>query len=206
MPWHHLAYRSTKAQQLENPFLQTCQQWEKVNVPIQTSSQLQTFEKCVAEGEWSNFLRCDTFESPLTLVCYRYFSDDCSCHFWFLVIGAHAPSLWLPVKSPSSVVDWEPDWPGIKIKKTTKKNMLTLSTDLEHRSITDMAAVQWQATEAAAPVRSSGQMAVVNAEAQSVDVIHSTSMHKDNFAGLCRSPQRSQRVTKALFFIKWTSS
>lgn len=54
-----------------------------------------------------------------------------------------------------------------------------------------MAAVLWQATEARAPIRSSGQMAVVNAEAQSVDVILSSSMHKDNFAGLCRSPQKS---------------
>lgn len=56
--------------------------------------------------------------------------------------------------------------------------MLTLSADLEHRSITDMAAVLWQATEAAAPVRSSGQMAVVNAEAQCADVAHSPSVHK----------------------------
>lgn len=45
--------------------------------------------------------------------------------------------------------------------------MLTLSTDLERRGITDMAAVLWQETEAAAPVRSSGQTAVVNVEAQS---------------------------------------
>lgn len=37
-----------------------------------------------------------------------------------------------------------------------EKNMLTLSTDLEHRSIIDMAAVLWQATEAAAPIRSLG--------------------------------------------------
>lgn len=72
----------------------------------------------------------------------------------------HALSLRLPVKSPSTVVNWEPDWPG------EKKNMLTLSTDLEHRSITDMAAVLWQATEAGAPIRSSGQIAVVNAAAQ----------------------------------------
>lgn len=34
-----------------------------------------------------------------------------------------------------------------------------------------MAAVLWQATEARAPIRSSGQMAVVNAKAQSVNVI-----------------------------------
>lgn len=80
-----------------------------------------------------------------------------------------------------------------------KKNMLTLSTDLEHRSITDMAAVLWQATEAGAPIRSSGQMAVVNAEAQSVDVILSSSVHKDSFADLCRSPQKSRRVTEAPF-------
>lgn len=69
--------------------------------------------------------------------------------------------------------------------------MLTLSTDLEHRGITDMAAVLWQATEAVAPIRSSGQMVVVNAEAQSVDVILCSSVHKDNFAGLCQSPQKS---------------
>lgn len=77
--------------------------------------------------------------------------------------------------------------------------MLTLSTDLEHNSITDMAAVLWQATEATAPVGSSGQMAVVNAAAQSVDVICSTAMHKYNFEGLCRSPQKSRRVAEALF-------
>lgn len=76
-------------------------------------------------------------------------------------------------------------------KKQKKTNMLTLSTDLEHRSITDMAAVLWQATEAMAPIRSSGQMAVVNAEAQREDVILSSSMHKDNFAGLCWSLQKS---------------
>lgn len=69
--------------------------------------------------------------------------------------------------------------------------MLTLSTELEHRSITDMAAVLWQATEAGAPIRSSGQMAVVNAQAQSVDVILSSSMRKGNFSGLCQSPQKS---------------
>lgn len=44
---------------------------------------------------------------------------------------------------------------------------MTLSTDLEHGVISDMAAVLWQAAEATAPVRSSGQMAVVNAEAKS---------------------------------------
>lgn len=37
---------------------------------------------------------------------------------------------------------------------------MTLSTDLEHGVISDMAAVLWQAAEATAPVRSSGQMAV----------------------------------------------
>lgn len=84
-------------------------------------------------------------------------------------------------------------------KEKKKKNMLTLSTDLEHRSITDMAAVLWQATEARAPIRSSGQMAVVNAQAQSVDVILTSSMHKDNFSGLCQSPQKSWRVIEALF-------
>lgn len=49
--------------------------------------------------------------------------------------------------------------------------MLTLSTDLERRGITDMAAVLWQGTEAAAPVRSSGQTAVVNVEAQREDLL-----------------------------------
>lgn len=87
-----------------------------------------------------------------------------------------------------------------------KKNMLTLSTDLEHRSITDMAAVLWQATEAEAPIRSSGQMAVVNAEAQSVDVILSSSTHKDTFAGLCREPLSSLEVLLRPFFIKLTTS
>lgn len=86
------------------------------------------------------------------------------------------------VQSPPPVVNWKPDWPE------GEKNMLTLSTDLEHRGITDMAAVLWQATEAGPPIRSSGQMAVVNAEAQSVDVILSSSTAKDNFARLCREP------------------
>lgn len=54
--------------------------------------------------------------------------------------------------------------------KKKKKSTLTLSTDLERRGITDMAAVLWQETEAAAPVGSSGQMAVVNMEAQSEDL------------------------------------
>lgn len=44
--------------------------------------------------------------------------------------------------------------------------MLTLSADLEHRIITDMAAVLWQATEAGPPIRSSGQKVVVNAECE----------------------------------------
>jgi len=69
--------------------------------------------------------------------------------------------------------------------------MLSLSTDLEPRSMADMAAALWQATEAGAPIRSAGQMAVVNAEVQSVDAILSSAMHKDNFAGLCQSPQKS---------------
>lgn len=85
------------------------------------------------------------------------------------------------------------------VGKKKKKNMLTLSTDLEHRSITDMAAVMWQGTEAGAPIRSSGQMAVVNAEAQTVNVICSSSIHKDNFAGLCQSPEKSWRFTKSPF-------
>lgn len=67
--------------------------------------------------------------------------------------------------------------------------MLTLSADLEHRSITDMAAVLWQATEAAAPVRSSGQVAVVNAEAQCGCSTLSLSA-QDNFAAHCLSSQK----------------
>lgn len=62
-----------------------------------------------------------------------------------------------------------------------------------------MAAVLWQATEAAAPIRSAGQMPVVNAEAQSVDVIRRNSMHKDNFAGPRWSPRESRTVTEVLF-------
>lgn len=63
------------------------------------------------------------------------------------------------------------------------KNMLTLSTDLdlEHRSITDTAAVLEQATEAGAPIRSLGQMAVVNAQAQTLDGISSKAQRQ-----LCR--------------------
>lgn len=83
--------------------------------------------------------------------------------------------------------------------------MLTLSTDLEHRSITDMAAVLWQATEALAPIRSSGQMAVVNASAQREEVILSSSMHKDNlqvFVGALRCLEGLLRP----FFIKLTYS
>lgn len=68
--------------------------------------------------------------------------------------------------------------------------MLSLSTDLESRSRAGMAAALWQATEAGAPIRSSGQMAVVNAEAQSEDALLSSSVHKDNFAGLA-SPLKS---------------
>lgn len=49
--------------------------------------------------------------------------------------------------------------------------MLTLSADLERRIITDRAAVLWQEAEAGAPIRSTSQMAVVNAEAQRVNVI-----------------------------------
>lgn len=84
------------------------------------------------------------------------------------------------------VVDWGARLAGEKKKK---KNMLTLSTDLEHSSITDMAAVRWQATEARAPIRSSGQTAVVNAEAQSVDVLLPSLMHTDNVAGFFWSPE-----------------
>ncbi|TNN62988.1 Nephrin [Liparis tanakae] len=40
-----------------------------------------------------------------------------------------------------------------------KKPMLTLSTDLEHRGFTDMAAGLWQAAEAGPPIRSSGTQA-----------------------------------------------
>lgn len=70
-------------------------------------------------------------------------------------------------------------------KKEKKKNMLTLSTDLEHRGISDMAAVLWQATEAAAPVRSSGQMAVANVKAPSGDSLPQCT--KNFVEGLCQS-------------------
>ena len=90
-----------------------------------------------------------------------------------------------------SVFNWEPDWlEQKKKKKKKKKKILTLSTDLKQKRITNMAAVLWQATEARAPIRSSGQMAVVNAEAQGVDVIRSGSMHKDNFRRPLSEPSR----------------
>lgn len=61
---------------------------------------------------------------------------------------------------------------GTKLARGREKiNMLTLSADLEHRVITDRAAVLWQEAEAGAPIRSTSQMAVVNAEAQRVNVI-----------------------------------
>lgn len=103
----------------------------------------------------------------------------------------------VPVKSPPPplVVDWEPDWLGKKKKE--KKNMLTLSTDLEHRGISDMAAVLWQATEAAAPVRSSGQMAVANVEAPSGDSLPQCT--KSFVEGLCQSSRFSSRVAKAFY-------
>lgn len=72
----------------------------------------------------------------------------------------HALSLLLPVNSPSC------GRLGARLAGGEKKNMLTLSADLEHRIITDMAAVLWQATEARPPIRSSGQMVVVNAECE----------------------------------------
>lgn len=81
----------------------------------------------------------------------------------------------------SAVVDCEPDWPGFAFVKK-----MTLSTDLEHGVINAMAAVLWQAAEATAPVRSWGQMAVVNAEAQSAAVICSTSVHRDDFTASIR--------------------
>lgn len=71
---------------------------------------------------------------------------------------------------------------------------MTLSTDLEQGVISDMAAGLWQAAAATAPVRSSGQMAVVNAEAQSTAVICSTSVHRDDFTdslGVCKAIPRS---------------
>lgn len=61
---------------------------------------------------------------------------------------------------------------------------MTLSTDLEHRIISDIAAIVWQAAAATTPGRSSGQKAVVKAEAQSVAAICSTSVHTDTFTGL----------------------
>lgn len=62
---------------------------------------------------------------------------------------------------------------------------MTLSTDLEHRVISDMAAaLWWQAAAATTPVRSGGQKAVAKAGAQSVAVIRSTTVHTDNFTGL----------------------
>lgn len=57
---------------------------------------------------------------------------------------------------------------------------MTLSTDLEHRVISDMAAALWQAAAATTPVRSGGQKAVAKAGA----VIRSTTVHTDNFTGL----------------------
>lgn len=57
---------------------------------------------------------------------------------------------------------------------------MTLSTDLEHRVISDMAAALWQAAAATTPVRSGGQKAVAKAGA----VICSTTVHTDNFTGL----------------------
>lgn len=61
---------------------------------------------------------------------------------------------------------------------------MTLSTDLEHSVISDMAAALWQAAAATTPVRSGGQKAVARAGAQSVAVIRSTTVHTDNFTGL----------------------
>lgn len=69
------------------------------------------FKESAAEGDYE-YLCCQTSGSPLISVCNCYFSDACNCHFWSLVM--RALSLRLPVKSPSPVVNWEPDWPGKK--------------------------------------------------------------------------------------------
>lgn len=61
---------------------------------------------------------------------------------------------------------------------------MTLSTDLEHRVISDMAAALWQAAAATTPVRSGGQKAGAKAGAQSVAVIRSATVHTDHFTGL----------------------
>ena len=123
-PWHmylqhdvaSLGRQVTKRQQLENIFLQICQWWDKVHVPIRTSSLWQTFKESPAKGGLSSYLFCQTFESPLISVCCCYFSDACNCHFWFLVMHAlccgcllNLPLLW----STGSQIGWG--------KKKTKK-------------------------------------------------------------------------------------
>lgn len=92
----------------------------------------------------------------------------------------HALSLLLPVKSPSC---------GRLGARLAGGGMLTLSADLEHRIITDMAAVLWQATEAGPPIRSSGQKVVVNAECECRTVQLN---EKRQLEGLfCQIPQKS---------------
>lgn len=78
---------------------------------------------------------------------------------------------------------------------------MTLSTDLEHGAISDMAAVLWQAAAATTPVRSGGQKAATKAEAQSMVVIRSTTVDTDNFTGLssvCGICMKSS--TEVIFF------
>lgn len=147
----------------ENYFSPTCRCQDEVHILTQTPSRQHTFEESVAEGGLSNYLRCQTHESPLISVCYCHFGDVAP-HFWCCVLSVCARPLRL-------LLQWSTERARLA---RGKKNMLTLSTDLEHRSITDMAAVLWQATEVRAPIRSSGRMAVVNAWAQSVDVILSS--------------------------------
>lgn len=94
----------------------------------------------------------------------------------------HALSLLLPVKSPSC------GRLGARLAGGGA-GMLTLSADLEHRIITDMAAVLWQATEAGPPIRSSGQKVVVNAECECRTVQLN---EKRQLGGLfCQIPQKS---------------
>lgn len=109
------------------------------------------------------------------ILYFSLFLEHARTHISFLSQAYRLQELFFS----SSLADWEPDWPGIVFVEK-----MTLSTDLEHGVISDMAAVLWQAAEATGPVRSWGQLTVVNAEAQSEAVMLSISSQRQLQASL----------------------
>lgn len=197
MLWHRLVHRSPRDSNLRISACKLASSGTRFMSLFRLHHYDRLLKKVQLKGGLSNYLCCQTFwkSSYLCLLLVILVMPVIVISgFWWCILSRLCGcllNLLLPWSTGSQIGQGE--------REREKKNMLTLSTDLEHRSIADMAAALWQATEAGAPIRSSGQMAVVNAKAQSVDAILSSSMHRDNFADLCWSPQKSWRVTEALF-------